>query len=167
MLTQVGHKVGEATGLTWITGTHRLHGSIQGRVGGIGEVKLVVPEGEQAFTGVAGDGQTQGMGIFEQRIALIAWKLAKVGELMNIGAMDGQGRPGFTQYRQGRRIAPIGNHGQTFEQSGRSLGNGQHKPAASGNRQRSRLQTERKDDRRRLHRCAYPNSIGGAMVIGL
>ena len=51
-------------------------------------MKLVVPEGEEAFTGVSGDRQAQGMGIAEQDVALITRELSEVGNLMDVGAVD-------------------------------------------------------------------------------
>ena len=72
---------------------------------------------------MTGDRQAQGMGIAEQGFALLARQLREVGELMNIGAMDRQCRPGFTQHGQGRRIAAISDHSQALEQGGAGLGN--------------------------------------------
>ena len=116
VVPQVAKKIVEATGIGRLVAQRNLDGCIQGCIGRISQMKLVVPEREKPFAGMAGDHQPQGMGIGKQPLRLRGRQLSQGGEAVEIGAMNGQGRTRFPRHGQSQGIAAISDHRQPLQQ---------------------------------------------------
>ena len=133
MLLQVGQKILEAAGLCAIATSRQLHRGIQRCIGRIGQMQLVVPERQQALSGVACHRQAQPMGVSQQLLLLLLRQLRQGRQLVHIGTVDGQGWAGFTHSGSFFWLPPRGDHGQTLQQGGGDLGNWRDAPAHLSN----------------------------------
>ena len=126
VVAEIGEEISKTARLRGIFTACPLHRGIQGCIGGIGQVQLVVPKRQQALSRVAGDGQAQGVGIVAPLLLFHRTQLSQGWKAMDLGLVNGQSWLGFTDGCACIGLAAAGDHRQAFEQGGSDFGNRTH-----------------------------------------
>ena len=110
MIAQEAQKRGEINGFGRVSCTVLLNRGIQGGIGRLAQVELVVPERQQTLARMAGHAKADPVGIGQNRFGFGGGKLIKTWQPMHCLTMNSESRPCLVEGRTNGRLSPIGNH---------------------------------------------------------